>query len=331
MENNSNANTICVKFVILAAGKGTRMNEGRPSLVPKALIPLGGRPMISYILETISKISSHMPYALSYKIKNKDNLQLKTYSLQLEISKPILVIGYKGEMIKKEFGDSCNYVWQRQRLGTGHAARLAVDYIFKNSSIGDRLTSIESSTGDSISDEKPKTNNFSIDDNRTTNNLVFILQGDDSAFYKPETLFDIIKNHIKNNATLTFITTRLPDVKDLGRVLRDKNGSVCGIAEKENMTPEIEKINEINCGGYLFNLDWGVKAIKKIKKHLKGGKEYPLPDIIKLALDNDLAMKQFNNGSANVIAYEIPSEEWRGINSPDQLIIAEKKIKVKNN
>ena len=308
MKNISKANTICVQFVILAAGKGTRMNEGRPSPIPKVLIPLHGKPMVSYILEILK------------------NLRLTTYGLRLTIGKPILVIGYKGKMIQERFGDSCDYVWQRQRLGTGHAARLAIDYITKNCCHPEaKLKDLERFFANAQNDNK---------------NLVFILQGDDSAFYKPETLNKIIKNHIKEKVVLTFVTTRLPDVKDLGRVVRDKNKNVVGIVEKENMTPEIAKINEINCGAYLFNLDWGVSAIKKITRHLKGGKEYPLPDIIKIALSHkpEALSKDKSKGyklhvtscKHPVIAYEIPSAEWRGINSPEQLKLAENKIKNSN-
>lgn len=287
-----------IYFVILAAGKGTRMNEGRPSPIPKVLIPLGGKPMVSYILKTISNFQ--------FLISNQNPDSNSQISKDMHIEKPILVIGYKGEMIRKEFGDRCDYVWQRQRLGTGHAAKLAVDYIANR---GKRKK------------EKGK-NDFS---RKQDKNLVFILQGDDSAFYKPETLLKIIKNHIQKKAVLTFLTTRLPDVKDLGRVLRDKDGNVLGIIEKENMTPELEKIDEINCGAYLFNLDWGIEAVRQIKKHLKKGKEYPLPDIIKIALND----KRYAI-SHRVIAYEIPSAEWRGVNSPEQLEIAQAQLKIKS-
>ncbi|MCC2631637.1 MAG: MobA-like transferase domain, partial [Patescibacteria group bacterium] len=41
-----------VQPIILAAGKGTRMNN--PDL-PKALVPLKGQPVISYLLNTVQK------------------------------------------------------------------------------------------------------------------------------------------------------------------------------------------------------------------------------------------------------------------------------------
>ncbi len=78
------------KIVILAAGKGTRMQ----SELPKALAPLHGKSMISHIVDTIKEIS-------------KD--------------KPIVIIGHKGDMVEGELGDSAIYAVQEEQLGTGHA------------------------------------------------------------------------------------------------------------------------------------------------------------------------------------------------------------------
>lgn len=243
--------------IILAAGKGTRMNQGRPSPIPKALYPLKDKPMVSYILKTLSQIGA---------------------------SQPILVVGYKGEEVEKEFGKSCRYVYQRKRLGTGHAAKLAIDFIRINSSI----------LSAPISD-------------------LLILQGDDSAFYKPETLKKFIKNHQKNKAILSFLTTIIPRVQDFGRIIRNESGEVADILEKDELNGEQEKIEEVNCGGYLVDFNWLKINIKKLKKTYKG-KEYPLPDIIKIALSQ----------GKKVIAYKIDRSEWMGINSLEQLYEAEK-------
>jgi len=242
-----------VQGVILAGGKGTRMNQGNPSPIPKALYPLGGKPIVGYILVTLKNIG---------------------------IKKPILVIGYKADLIKKEMGDSFNYVIQKKRLGTGHAAKLGV-------------LAVKNSYHD-----------------------VLILQGDDSAFYKGETLKKFIVNHQKQKAILSFLTTEVSDPKEMGRIIRDKNNKVLAIIEKENLTPAFKKIKEINCGAYLINLVWAKNNMAKIKKTLKGGKEYPLPDIVKIALEE----------GQKTIAYKIPAREWHGINSPSELVEGEKII-----
>ena len=82
----SNHNT---QIVILAAGKGTRMN----SEYPKVLHIIEDKPIILHILETASKVCE----------------------------KPTLVIGYKGEDVIEATGNQYHYVWQKEQLGTGHA------------------------------------------------------------------------------------------------------------------------------------------------------------------------------------------------------------------
>ena len=294
--------------VILAGGLGTRMAGGRPSPIPKPLIKLSGKPMVSYILETLRNIETE-------KLRN------------IKIGKPILVIGPKLDLFKKEFGDNCQYVIQKEALGTAHAAKLAIDYI-TNSNIGFR-------DGKQIKMSKiPKSkhklsgrfeylnlkNDLGLrasDSEFKNKNLVLILQGDDSAFYQSDTLEKFIINHCKEKAILSFLTTKLNDPKEFGRVIRNQKGEVVDIVEKENLSVEQKKIKEINCGGYLMDLAWAEENIKKIRKHYKKGKEYPLPDIIKIGLQQ----------GRRVIAFPIDSSEWFGINSPEQLKEAEKLIK----
>lgn len=267
-----------IQAIILAAGKGTRMNQGRPSSIPKALIPLAGKPMVSYILKTLGKMAA---------------------------KKPILVVGYKAEMIKKIFGDTCWYVVQKKRLGTGHAARLAIEYIAKNSK-------------SQILNSKQNNNlGFSaLHLGFENENLVLILHADDSAFYKRETLQKFIRNHQQQKATLSFLVTQRPDLNDFGRIIRDKSGRIIQIVEKDDLTPEQRKIGEINCGCYLIDTAWAKTNLKKLKKTCKGGREYPLTDIIKIALKQN----------KKVTAYAINAREWLGINSPEQLAEAEKQL-----
>ena len=85
-----------LSIVILAAGKGTRMN----SQLPKVLQPLAGKPILQYVLDT-------------------------THSLQPNnIS---IVAGHKSEMLKELIKDK-NIFWRIQdtQLGTGHAVIQAI-------------------------------------------------------------------------------------------------------------------------------------------------------------------------------------------------------------
>jgi len=76
--------------IIMAAGKGKRMKSN----LPKILHNLAGKPILNYVLNTVSKL----------KIKRK-----------------ILIVGYKSDKIRELIGDKIEYVEQKEQLGTAHA------------------------------------------------------------------------------------------------------------------------------------------------------------------------------------------------------------------
>jgi len=84
------------RVVILAAGKGKRMGAD----VPKALVPIAGRPMIDYLINSV--VASGVD------------------------SQPIVVIGHGAESIKEYLGERCEYALQPEQLGTGHALQCAM-------------------------------------------------------------------------------------------------------------------------------------------------------------------------------------------------------------
>ena len=95
-----------IHTIILAAGKGTRMNTN----LPKVMQPLGGKTIISHVIDTAQKVSDDIT----------------------------LVAGYKKEVLKKFIGASypnVSSVDQDEQLGTGHAVKQASRLIAPNQKI----------------------------------------------------------------------------------------------------------------------------------------------------------------------------------------------------
>jgi bifunctional UDP-N-acetylglucosamine pyrophosphorylase/glucosamine-1-phosphate N-acetyltransferase len=207
--------------VVLAAGKGTRMKSDKP----KVLHELAGKPMLFYTLE---------------KIKDAG------------IEKLILVIGYKGEEVKKQVKDNISfnriieYKTQPEQKGTGDAVSWGIKGIsgFDN---------------------------------------VLVVNGDDSAFYTKDTVIKVVEKHESQKSAVTFVTLEKKDPAGLGRVLRDKNGDVVGIVEEKDADEKQKKIKEVNAGFYVFDLMWLKKNINKIKESKVG--EYYIVDLIRIAVN----------------------------------------------
>ena len=86
--------------VILAAGKGTRMNEGLASPIPKIMFDLNGKKIIDWSVKLIRDSG---------------------------IEKVVLIVGYKKELIRNHFKNEVEYAVQNEQLGTGHAVMMAED------------------------------------------------------------------------------------------------------------------------------------------------------------------------------------------------------------
>jgi bifunctional UDP-N-acetylglucosamine pyrophosphorylase/glucosamine-1-phosphate N-acetyltransferase len=91
--------------VVLAAGKGTRMK----SSVPKVLHPIGGKPMVQHIIDTVKKLGA-------------TNIHL--------------VYGHGREQLQNKLShNDLSWCLQDQQLGTGHAVQQAATHIRDNEDI----------------------------------------------------------------------------------------------------------------------------------------------------------------------------------------------------
>jgi bifunctional UDP-N-acetylglucosamine pyrophosphorylase/glucosamine-1-phosphate N-acetyltransferase len=86
-----------IAAVILAAGQGTRMKSGRH----KVLHPLAGRPMLFHLLDSLAAAG---------------------------IGRRVVIVGASGEQVESAVAShGVEIAWQRQQLGTAHAALQAKD------------------------------------------------------------------------------------------------------------------------------------------------------------------------------------------------------------
>lgn len=81
--------------IVLAAGKGTRMQSD----LPKVLIPVGGRPMVRYVLDALQ---------------------------QAGVERTVVVVGHQADLVRQELAGAghVQFADQNEQLGTGHAVMM---------------------------------------------------------------------------------------------------------------------------------------------------------------------------------------------------------------
>ncbi|MBI5221327.1 MAG: NTP transferase domain-containing protein [Candidatus Magasanikbacteria bacterium] len=147
---------------------------------------------------------------------------------------------------------------------------------------------------------------------------VLVMGGDDGAFYTTQTLENLIEQHLKNNSIVTLLSAEVKDPASFGRFIMDQQG--IKVIEKEYLTDFQKNINEVSTGTYIFNRSWYEKAFPKMPKLRKLG-EY--------GLNVSLVMAQEENKKVAVVKLSNNSE-WRGINTLEELELADK-LKKQNN
>lgn len=216
-----------VALVILAAGKGKRMQEEAGNDLPKVLQPFKGKSLIRHLIDGL--VGAHVMWP------------------------PIIVIGYKGEMVQQELGLDYTYVWEMELLGTGHAVLQA-------------RTALEGNV-----------------------DHVIVLYGDHPSV--PLIVVDaIVATHVEHNNTITFATATVPDFDDwrvglesYGRVIRDGNGMLQKIVEYKDAAEVERSVREVNPGYYCFRAAWLWPHLGQLKNENAQG-EYYLTDLLGMAI-----------------------------------------------
>src|SRR5258708_3772582 len=197
---------------------------------------------------------------------------------KLGIETIVVVIGFAKDSVVSLFKDTkVIFAEQKKRLGTAHAVVSAMKKMPEN---------IEN---------------------------VLVLNGDDSALYKTDTISELIKKHTQTNAAFTFLTIEMENPAGLGRVIRGKKGMVLAVVEEKEATDDILKIKEINPACYIFKTSFLRKYLKKINKSKVTG-DYYLTSLIDIGIKNNEKVETLQAGLF----------ASRGVNTKEELQEAEK-------
>ncbi|MES0491218.1 MAG: NTP transferase domain-containing protein [Leptospirales bacterium] len=244
--------------VILAAGKGTRMNSD----LPKVLHKIAGKPMILYLLETLEKTS---------------------------LEKIVVVVGYGKEQVMETVTDWAKSVTgiqivfseQIEQFGTGHAVLSAKKHL--------------------VEDEQ----------------YLLVLLGD-VPFIKPDTISEAFETLTKSGVSSVVLSTKLNDPTGYGRIIRNGNGNIQSIIEEKDATDVDKKVDEVNTGIFIFNNTDLWNCIDELAAE-NSQKEYYLTDMVKILNKNTKTVGTYFSKDAN---------QFRGINSKEQLLEVEEEIQV---
>ena len=214
--------------VILAAGKGTRMNSRDPDH-SKVSYPILGRALINYVLDILAP---------------------------LEAKETITVVGFGGEATKKLVEDRSKVVWQREIMGTGHAA-LECEHLLKDKE-----------------------------------GITLVTAGD-KPLIRPQTLQNAVHLFEKEGADLMVISSYLVNPKGYGRILREKpSRRVLAVREDKDCNEYEKEIPEVNSGIYLFNNQLLFKYLNKALETRKG-KEFNITEIIEMIVNDGYQVSSY--------------------------------------
>jgi bifunctional UDP-N-acetylglucosamine pyrophosphorylase/glucosamine-1-phosphate N-acetyltransferase len=160
----------------------------------------------------------------------------------LKIRRCVAVLGHKSGEVRKALPAGMQSVLQRRLLGTADAVKQAVPLL------------------------------------RGFEGTVLILYAD-NPLLKRDTLERLIRRHQENNAAVTLLTAQLDKPAGYGRILRDRYGTICGIAEEKDADDFQKEIREINTGVVCFNMRHLREALRRVRPN-NAKKEYYLTDCI---------------------------------------------------
>ncbi|ADB34713.1 UDP-N-acetylglucosamine pyrophosphorylase [Kribbella flavida DSM 17836] len=97
-----------------------------------------------------------------------------------------------------------------------------------------------------------------------------------------DTLLELVAEHDKQGNAVTVLTARVPDPTGYGRILPGPDGTVAGIVEHKDATPEQRQIDEINAGIYAFDAATLRDGLSRLTTDNAQGELY-LTDVLAIA------------------------------------------------
>ncbi len=205
--------------IVLAAGKGTRMKSD----LPKVLHRVCGLPMVEHVVRALRGAG---------------------------VDRIVVVVGHGGEEVRKALGDSVEYAWQREQLGTGHAVRCAAEGL------------------------------------KDHDGPIIVASGD-TPLVDADAMATLLRAHA--GGALTVATARLDDPAGYGRIVRDAAGKPTRIVEQKDASPEQRAIQEVNAGLYAFEGKVLSRLLPALRNH-NSQREYYLTDLVHMASSEGLAV-----------------------------------------
>jgi bifunctional UDP-N-acetylglucosamine pyrophosphorylase/glucosamine-1-phosphate N-acetyltransferase len=190
-----------------------------------------------------------------------------------------LVLGYQKEsiieIIQKNHNNDIKFIDQINQLGTGHAVKTALPYLTKEH--------------------------------------VLVLNGD-IPLIEQDLIDKLVKQHLENNASLSFVGAYNfdPNIKGYGTIIKDDNSIKIVEAKEYNLQNETNEVPILNAGVYIFEKQFLNESLTKLEKSSITGEIY-ITDLIKIA--NDL-----NKKIELIIA---PFDTIRGVNTLQELWVVE--------
>lgn len=199
--------------IVLSAGAGTRMKSD----MVKVLHKVCGVPMVEHVLDVADDIGC---------------------------DKNVVVVGHKADDVKEALRSrNVEFALQKEQLGTGHAVKMAKEYI-------------------------------------PTEGNVILLYGDTPLITK-DSINRLLDYHKQSDNSISILTTYVDNPTGYGRIIRDNEGNVIGIIEEKDTNQEEKIIKEINSGIYCFKAQDLSIALDKINNNNNQG-EYYITDTVKI-------------------------------------------------